>query len=129
MKVFDKPNEQNGACFNFAMARKLGMKFKMEKKREYSHEDMEALGSEIEVLRQRARHVDHDIRNGVISHEQWVTAAQELMERKKEILEILADVDRYKMDLRKEIQKEKDLLQKAEERIATLEARNKNGKI
>ena len=129
MKVFDKPNEQNGACFNFAMARKLGMKFKMEKKREYSHEDMEALGSEIEVLRQRARQVDQDIRNGVISHEQWVTAAQELMERKKEILEILADVDRYKMDLRKEIQKEKDLLQKAEERIATLEARNKNGKI
>ena len=129
MKVFDKPNEQNGACFNFAMARKLGMKFKMEKKREYSHEDMEALGSEIEVLRQRARQVDHDIRNGVISHEQWVSAAQELMERKKEILEILADVDRYKMDLRKEIHKEKDLLQKAEERIATLEARNKNGKI
>ena len=129
MKVFDKPNEQNGACFNFAMARKLGMKFKMEKKREYSHEDMEALGSEIEVLRQRARQVDHDIRNGAISHEQWVSAAQELMERKKEILEILADVDRYKMDLRKEIQKEKDLLQKAEERIATLEARNKNGKI
>ena len=116
MKVFDKPNEQNGACFNFAMARKLGMKFKMDKKREYSHEDMEALGSEIEVLRQRAR-------------EQWVSAAQELMERKKEILEILADVDRYKMDLRKEIQKEKDLLQKAEERIATLEARKKNGKI
>ena len=128
MKVFDKPNEQNGACFNFAMARKLGMKF-MEKKREYSHEDMEALGSEIEVLRQRARQVDHDIRNGVISHEQRVTAAQELMERKKEIMEILVDVDRYKMDLRKEIQKEKDLLQKAEERIATLEARNKNGKI
>ncbi len=129
MKVFDKPNEQNGACFNFAMARKLGMKFKMEKKREYSHEDMEALGREIEVLRQRARQVDQDIRNGAISHEQWVSAAQELMERKKEILEILADVDRYKMDLRKEIQKEKDLLQKAEERIATLEARNKNGKI
>ena len=129
MKVFDKPNEQNGACFNFAMARKLGMKFKMEKKREYSHEDMEALGKEIEVLRIRARQVDQDIRNGVISHEQWVTAAQELMERKKEIMEILVDVDRYKMDLRKEIQKEKDLLQKAEERIATLEARNKNGKI
>ncbi len=129
MKVFDKPNEPNGACFNFAMARKLGMKFKMEKKREYSHEDMEALGREIEVLRQRARQVDQDIRNGAISHEQWVSAAQELMERKKEILEILADVDRYKMDLRKEIQKEKDLLQKAEERIATLEARNKNGKI
>ena len=101
----------------------------MEKKCEYSHEDMEALGREIEVLRLRARQVDQDIRNGVISHEQWVSAAQELMERKKEILEILADVDRYKMDLRKEIQKEKDLLQKAEERIATLEARNKNGKI
>jgi len=101
---------------------------KMNKKREYTHEDMEALGKEIEVLRIRARQVDQDIRNGVISHEQWVSAAYELMERKKEILEILADVDRYKMDLRKEIQKEKDLLQKAEERIATLEAKNKNGK-
>ena len=100
----------------------------MEKKREYTHEDMEALGKEIEVLRIRARQVDQDIRNGVISHEQWVSAAYELMERKKEILEILADVDRYKTDLRKEIQKEKDLLQKAEERIATLEAKNKNGK-
>ena len=100
----------------------------MEKKREYTHEDMEALGKEIEVLRIRARQVDQDIRNGVISHEQWVSAAYELMERKKEILEILADVDRYKMDLRKEIQKEKDLLQKAEERIATLEAKNKNSK-
>lgn len=101
----------------------------MNKKREYSQEDMEALGREIEVLRLRARQVDEDKRNGVISHEQWVSAAYELMERKKEVLEILADVDRYKMDLRKEIQKEKDLLQKAEERIATLEARNKNGKI
>ena len=100
----------------------------MEKKREYTHEDMEALGKEIEVLRIRARQVDQDIRNGVISHEQWVSAAYELMERKKEILKIMADVDRYKMNLRKEIQKEKDLLQKAEERIATLEAKNKNGK-
>ena len=100
----------------------------MEKKREYTHEDMEALGKEIEVLRIRARQVDQDIRNGAISHEQWVSAAQELMERKKEILEILVDVDRYKMDLRKEIQRERDLLQKAEERIATLEARIKNNK-
>lgn len=100
----------------------------MEKKREYTNEDMEALGREIEVLRLRARQVDQDIRNGVISHEQWVSAAYELMERKKEVLEILADVDRYKMDLRKEIQKEKDLVQKAEERIATLEAKTKNGK-
>ena len=100
----------------------------MEKKLEYTHEDMEALGREIEVLRIRARQVDQDIRNGVISHEQWVSAAYELMERKKEILEIMADVDRYKTDLRKEIQKEKDLLQKAEERIATLEAKNKNSK-
>ena len=100
----------------------------MNKKREYTHEDMEALGREIEVLRIRARQVDQDIRNGVISHEQWVSAAYELMERKKEVLEILADVDRYKQDLRKEIQKQKDLLQRAEERIATLEAKNKNGK-
>ena len=100
----------------------------MGKKREYTHEDMEALGREIEVLRIRARQVDQDIRNSVISHEQWVSAAYELMERKKEILEILVDVDRYKMDLRKEIQRERDLLQKAEERIATLEAKNKNSK-
>ena len=97
----------------------------MEKKREYTREDMAALGKEIEVLRIRARQVDQDIRNGVISHEQWVSAAYELMGRKKEILDILADVDRYRTDLRREIQKEKDLLQKAEERIATLEARNK----
>lgn len=101
---------------------------RMEKKREYTHEDMERLGEEIEVLRMRARQVDQDIRSGAISHEQWVVAAHELMERKKEILEILADVDRYKMDLRKEIQKEKDLLQKAEERIAILEAKIKNNK-
>lgn len=100
----------------------------MEKKREYSQEDMDKLGEEIESLRIRARQVDQDIRNGVISHEQWVSAAYELMERKKEILEILVDVDRYKMDLRKEIQKEKDLLQKAEERIATLEAKCKGNK-
>ena len=32
----------------------------MEKKREYTHEDMEALGKEIEVLRIRARQVDQD---------------------------------------------------------------------
>jgi hypothetical protein len=32
------------------------------------------------------------------------------------------------MDLRKEIQKEKDLLQKAEERIAILEAKSKDDK-
>ena len=101
----------------------------MNKKREYTHEDMEALGREIEVLRLRARQVDQDIRNGVISHEQWVSAAYELMERKKEVLEILADVDRYKMDLRREIQKEKDLLQKAEERIATLEEKTRIIKV
>ena len=101
----------------------------MNKKREYTHEYMEALGREIEVLRQRARQVDQDIRNGAISHEQWVSAAYELMERKKEILDILVDVDQYKMDLRKEIRKEKDLLQKAEERIATLEAKCKGNKV
>ena len=100
----------------------------MEKKREYSHEDMETLGREIEVLRLRARQVDQDIRSGAISHEQWVSAARELLERKKEVLEILADVDRYKQDLRKEIQKQKDLLQRAEERIATLEAKSKSSK-
>ena len=101
---------------------------KMKKKREYTHEDMEALGKEIEVLRIRARQVDQDIRNGAISHEQWVSAAQELMERKKEIMEILVDVDRYKQDLRAEIEKEKKLRVAAEEKIAILEAKTKNNK-
>ena len=100
----------------------------MEKKREYTHEDMAALGREIEVLRLRARQVDQDIRNGVISHEQWVSAAQELMERKKEIMEILVDVDRYKMELRAEIEKEKKLRMAAEEKIAILEAKIKSSK-
>ena len=98
----------------------------MNKKREYSQEDMEALGREIEVLRLRARKVDEDKRNGVISHEQWVYAAYELMERKKEILEILVDVDRYKQDLRAEIEKEKKLRVAAEEKVAILEAKTKN---
>lgn len=100
----------------------------MNKKREYSQEDMEALGREIEVLRLRARQVDQDIRNGAISHEQWVSAAQELMERKKEILEILVDVDRYKQDLRAEIEKERKLRVAAEEKVAVLEAKTKNNK-
>ena len=100
----------------------------MEKKREYTNEDMEALGREIEVLRLRARQVDQDIRNGAISHEQWVTAAQELMERKKEIMEILVDVDRSKMELRAEIEKEKKLRMAAEKKIAILEAKIKNSK-
>ena len=97
----------------------------MEKKREYSHEDMETLGREIEVLRLRARQVDQDIRSGAISHEQWVAAAQELMKRKKEIMEILADVDRYEMEIRQEVEKERRLRIAAEEKIAILEARTK----
>ena len=100
----------------------------MEKKLEYTHEDMEALGREIEVLRLRARQVDQDIRSGAISHEQWVSAARELLERKKEVLEILADVDRYKQDLRDEIEKEKKLRVAAEDKIAILEAKTKNNK-
>lgn len=94
----------------------------MNKKCEYTHEDMEALGKEIEVLRQRARQVDQDIRNGAISHEQWVSAAYELMERKKEILEILVDVERYHADLRKEIENKNVLLRKAEEKLSLLES-------
>ena len=101
----------------------------MEKKREYTHEDMEMLGVEIERLRIRARQVDQDIRNGVISHEQWVSAAYELMERKKEILEILADVDRYKQELRAEIEKEKKFRVTAEEKIAILEAKSRITKV
>ena len=49
---------------------------KMKKKHEYTHEDMERLGEEIELLRLRARQVDQDIRSGAISHEQWESAAQ-----------------------------------------------------
>lgn len=92
----------------------------------YSHEDMERLGEEIDALRMRARQVDQDIKTGAISHEQWEAAAHELMERKREIMEILSDVDRYKMELREEVKKEHELLRKAEERIAVLEAKAKN---
>jgi hypothetical protein len=99
---------------------------KMKKKHEYTHEDMERLGEEIELLRQRARQVDQDIKNGAISHEQWVSAAHELMERKKEIMEILSDVDRYEMEIRKEIEKERKLRMAAEEKIANLEAKTKD---
>ena len=100
----------------------------MKKKREYTHEDMAALGREIEVLRLRARQVDQDIKSGAISHEQWLSAAHELMERKKEIMDILADVDRYKMDLRAEIEEERTLRMAAEEKIAILEGKSENGK-
>lgn len=100
----------------------------MEKKRKYTHEDMEKLGEEIEALRMRARQVDQDIQSGAISHEQWVAAAQEVMERKKEIMEILSDVDRYEMEVRMEIEKERKLRMAAEERIAILEAKTKNKK-
>lgn len=98
----------------------------MKKKHEYTHEDMERLGEEIELLRLRARQVDQDIKNGAISHEQWESAAHELMERKKEIMEILSDVDRYEMEIRKEIEKERKLRMAAEEKIANLEAKTKD---
>ena len=58
----------------------------------------------------------------------WVSASYELMERKKEILAILVDVDRYKQDLRAEIEKEKKLRLAAEEIAAVLEAKTKNNK-
>lgn len=95
----------------------------MKKKREYTHEDMERLGEEIEELSMRARQADHDIQSGVISHEQWVSAARELLGRKEEILGILSDVDRYEQEVRREIEKERNLRMAAEERIAVLEAR------
>ena len=98
----------------------------MKKKHEYTHEDMERLGEEIELLRLRARQVDQDIKNGAISHEQWESVAHELMERKKEIMEILSDVDRYEMEIRKEIEKERKLRMAAEEKIANLEAKTKD---
>ena len=39
------------------------------------------------------------------------------MERKKEIMEILSDVDRYESDLHVEIEKEKKLRMAAEEKM------------
>ncbi len=98
----------------------------MNKKREYTHDDMEKLGEEINSLRERARQLDHDIANGNISHEQWETAAHELLERKMEIEEIFKDVDKYKAELCEEIAHERKLRQEAEAKIAVLEAKTKN---
>ena len=97
----------------------------MNKKREYTHEDMEALGEVINELKLIARQVDQDIASGRITHEQWEVAAHELMDRKKEIEAILEDVDRYESDLRKEIAKERKLRLEAEEKLAILEANTK----
>ncbi len=63
-----------------------------------------------------------------MSHGQWLAAAHELEERKNEIMEILSDVDRYEMEIREEIEKERKLRMAAEERIAMLEAKIKNKK-
>ena len=98
----------------------------MNKKREYTHDDMEKLGEEINSLRERARQLDHDIANGNISHEQWEAAAHELLERKKEIEAILQDVDRYEAELCEEIAHERKLRQEAEAKIAVLEAETKD---
>ena len=43
-------------------------------------------------------------------------------------MEILSDVDRYEMEIREEIEKERKLRMAAEERIAILEAKAKNKK-
>lgn len=99
---------------------------KMNKKREYTHDDMEKLGGEIISLRERGRQLDHDIANGNISHEQWEAAAHELLERKKEIEEIFKDVDRYQAELCEKIAQERKLRQEAEAKIAVLEAKTKN---
>ena len=95
----------------------------MNKKREYTHEDMEALGVVINELKLIACQLDQDIASGRITHEQWKAAAHELLERKKEIEEIFKDVDRYKSELRQEIEQERRLCQEAEAKIAILEAK------
>ena len=95
----------------------------MNKKREYTHEDMEELGGVINELKLIARQLDQDIASGRITHEQWTAAAHELLERKKEIEAILQDVDRYKSDLREEIAIEKKLRLEAEAKLAMLEAK------
>ena len=99
---------------------------KMNKKREYTHEDMEELGKVINELKLIACQLDQDIASGRITHEQWETAAHELFERKKEIEAILQDVDRYKSDLREEIAHERKLRLDAEAKLAMLEANAKN---
>lgn len=98
---------------------------KMNKKREYTHEDMEELGEIINELKLIAHQVDQDVANGRITHEQWETAAHELLERKKEIEAILLDVDRYNSDLRQEIVQERKLRLEAEAKLAMLEAKSK----
>lgn len=95
----------------------------MNKKREYTHEDMEELGKVINELKLIACQLDQDIASGRITHEQWETAAHELLERKKEIEAILQDVDRYKSDLREEIAHERKLRLDAEAKLAILEAK------
>ena len=50
------------------------------------------------------------------------------MEHKRDIIEILADVDRYKMDLCAEIEEEKTLCMAAKGKIAILETRIEKGK-
>lgn len=101
------------------------MKMKMNKKREYTHEDMEELGEIINELKLIAHQVDQDIANGRITHEQWEAAAHELLERKKEIEAILLDVDRYSSDLREEIVQERKLRLEAEAKLAMLETKLK----
>ena len=96
----------------------------MNKKREYTHEDLEELGGVINELKLIARQLDQDIASGRITHEQWA-AAHELLERKKEIEAILQDVDRYKSDLREEIAIEKKLRLEAEAKLAMLEAKTR----
>lgn len=97
----------------------------MNKRREYTHEDMEKLGEIINELKLIAHQVDQDKANGRITHEQWEAAAHELLERKKEIGAILLDVDRYNSDLREEIVHERNLRLEAEAKLAMLEAKNK----
>lgn len=97
----------------------------MNTKREYTHEDMEELGVVINELKLIARQVDQDVASGRITHEQWETAAHDLMERKKEIELILQDVDRYKSDLREDIAHERKLRLEAEAKLAMLEAKVK----
>ena len=96
---------------------------KMNKKREYTHEDMEELGVVINELKLIASQLDQDIASGRITHEQWEAAAHELLECKKEIEAILQDVDRYKSDLREEIANERKLRLEAEAKLAMLEAK------
>lgn len=95
----------------------------METQREYTHEYLEELGKEIADLRALARQLDEAVASGAISRSEYASSASVLLDRKKQIDIILADVNRYLSDMLNQIEEEHKLRLAAEKRIAALEAK------